>query len=88
MIAVLMVSTIRYPSFKQLDWQTKTRFRTFVFIIAVAGCIFWLQEVALVALFLAYIFFGLFRHMRRAQLIGRLRHQHKQVVNKPPASTQ
>ncbi|MFA5058680.1 MAG: CDP-diacylglycerol--serine O-phosphatidyltransferase, partial [Opitutaceae bacterium] len=51
MIAILMVSTIRYPSFKHVDWQTKTRFRTFVFIIVVAGFTFWLQEVAFVALF-------------------------------------
>ncbi|MDD2765103.1 MAG: CDP-diacylglycerol--serine O-phosphatidyltransferase [Opitutaceae bacterium] len=88
MIAVLMVSTIRYPSFKHVDWQTKTRFRTFVFIIVVAGFIFWLQEVALVTLFLAFIFLGLFRHLRRIQLIGRLRLQRKQNVNKPPASVQ
>ncbi|MFA5057238.1 MAG: hypothetical protein WC485_03930, partial [Opitutaceae bacterium] len=84
----LMVSTIRYPSFKHVDWQTKTRFRTFVFIIVVAGFTFWLQEVAFVALFLAYIFFGLFRHLRRAQLISRLRLQRKQNVNKPPTPVQ
>ena len=88
MIAILMVSTIRYPSFKHVDWQTKTRFRTFVFIIVVAGFTFWLQEVAFVALFLAYIFFGLFRHLRRAQLISRLRLQRKQNVNKPPTPVQ
>ena len=79
-IAVLMVSTIRYPSFKQVDWQTRTRFRTFVFITIIAGCIFWLQELALVSLFLTYIFFGIIRHLRRAQLISRLRLQRKQFV--------
>lgn len=88
MIAVLMVSTIRYPSFKQLDWQTKTRFRTFVFIIAAAGLIFWLQEMALVALFLGYIFFGIFGHLRRKHLSGRLRQQRRQAVNKPPTAGQ
>jgi len=79
-IAVLMVSTIRYPSFKQVDWQTKTRFRTFVVIIIIAGSIFWLQEVAFVSIFLAYIFYGIFRHIQRVQLISRLRLQRKQLV--------
>jgi CDP-diacylglycerol--serine O-phosphatidyltransferase len=88
LIALLMVSTIRYPSFKRLDWQTKTRFRTFVLITVVVGLVFWLQEIALVVLFLAYIFFGLFRHLRRAQLISRLRLQRKQSVNKPSTSIQ
>ena len=88
LIALLMVSTVRYPSFKQVDWQTKTRFRTFVLIIIVAGFIFWLQEIALVTLFFVYIFSGLFRFIRRAQLIGRLRLQRKQAVNKPPISVQ
>ncbi len=88
LIALLMVSTVRYPSFKQVDWQTKTRFRTFVLIIIVAGFIFWLQEIALVTLFFVYISSGLFRFIRRAQLIGRLRLQRKQAVNKPPISVQ
>jgi len=88
MVALLMVSTIRYPSFKQLDWQTKTRFRTFVAIIIVGGIIFWLQELALVALFLAYIFYGIFRHVRRAQFIHRLRRQRKQVVHNRPTAVQ
>jgi CDP-diacylglycerol--serine O-phosphatidyltransferase len=88
LIAVLMVSTIRYPSFKQVDLQTKTRFRTFVFIIVVAGLIFWLQEIALVVLFLGYVFYGIIRHIRRAQIIGRIRRQRKQSVNKPPTTIQ
>jgi CDP-diacylglycerol--serine O-phosphatidyltransferase len=88
MIAVLMVSTIRYPSFKQIDWQTKTRFRTFVLIIIIAGCFFWLQEFAFAPLFFAYIFYGILLHFRRAKLISRLRLQRKQLVRKPPASGQ
>lgn len=87
LIALLMVSTIRFPSFKQVDWQMKTRFRTFVLIIILAGLIFWLQEEALVVLFLGYIFYGLFRHSRRAQMIAHARHQRKQPVkNSTPRS--
>ena len=88
LIALLMVSTVRYPSFKQVDWQTKTRFRTFVLIIVAAGLIFWQYEVAFVSLFLAYIFYGLFGHIRRVRLIGRLRTQRKQSVKNPPTAPQ
>ncbi len=87
-IAVLMVSTIRYPSFKQVDWQTKTRFRTFIAIIIIVGCILEFKEWAFVSLFLGYILFGIIRHIRRAHLISRLRLQRKQLVNNPPASHQ
>lgn len=85
MIAALMVSTIRYPSFKQVDWQTKTRFRTFVVIIIIAGSIFWFHEIALVLCFFCYIFFGIIRDIRRTQLISRLRRQRKQLVKNTPA---
>ncbi|HTT55963.1 MAG TPA: CDP-diacylglycerol--serine O-phosphatidyltransferase [Opitutaceae bacterium] len=88
LIALLMVSTIRYPSFKQVDWQMKTRFRTFVIIIVFAGVVFWQQEVAFVALFLTYIFYGLVRHVRRVQFITQLRTQRKQGVKKPPTTVQ
>ena len=88
LIALLMVSTIRYPSLKQVDWQTRTRFRTFIGIIIVGGFIFWLQEIALVALFLSYILWGLARHIRRGQLVERLRRQRKQNVNRTPTSVQ
>ena len=88
LIALLMVSTIRYPSFKQVDWQMRARIRTFVLIIVIAGLIFWLQEVAFVCLFLTYVFYGLVHHVRRAQLIGRLRSERKQLVKKNPTPGQ
>ena len=88
LIALLMVSTIRYPSFKQVDWQMKTRFRTFVGIIVAAGFIFWQQEVALLCLFLGYIFYGMIRQVRRAQFLSELRNQRKKNVKKSPTSVQ
>jgi CDP-diacylglycerol--serine O-phosphatidyltransferase len=88
LIAVLMVSTIRYPSFKQVDWQMRTRFRTFIYITIVAGFIFWLQEIALVTLFLAYILWGVARQIRRGVLVQRLRLQRRKVVNKLPTKPQ
>ena len=88
LIALLMVSTIRYPSFKQVDWQMKTRIRTFVVIIVAAVLIFWQQEVAFVSLFLAYIFYGLIHHIRRVKFISQLRNQRKQGVKNPPTVLQ
>ena len=65
LIAVLMVSTVRYPSGKNLDLQTKTRLPTFILIfIAVAGVLLF-NEVGLLVVMLGYISFGLVRHVRR-----------------------
>jgi len=73
LIAVLMMSTVRYPSGKNVDLQTKTRFRTFVGVLMLIGLVLVFREVALLGVFLGYIFFGLFRHWRRARA-ARIRH--------------
>lgn len=68
LIAVLMVSTVRYPSGKKVDLQTKTRLTTFVpVLVAVAGIVIF-KEVGLLGVTLGYIGFGLVRHIRRAML--------------------
>jgi CDP-diacylglycerol--serine O-phosphatidyltransferase len=67
LIAFLMVSTVRYPSGKKVDLQTKTQLRTFVWVIALAGLGFLFKEEAALGVCLAYIFFGLFRHWRRSR---------------------
>jgi len=65
LIALLMISTVRYPSGKQVDLQTKTRITTFVpILIAVAGIVIF-KEVGLFAVMLGYICFGIVRHVRR-----------------------
>jgi len=65
LIAFLMMSTVRYPSGKNVDLQTKTRLRTFVVFLAFVGGLLLYKEVAVLAACLAYIFFGLIRHWRR-----------------------
>jgi CDP-diacylglycerol--serine O-phosphatidyltransferase len=65
LIASLMMSTIRYPSGKHVDMQTKTRIRTFVLMMLVIGLIVVFKEIAFLCLCLGYIFFGLIRHWRR-----------------------
>jgi len=67
LIAVLMVSAVRYPSGKKVDLQTSTRLPTFVIIVVVAGALILFKEFGLLACTLSYIFFGLIRHMRRSR---------------------
>lgn len=65
LIAYLMISTIRYPSFKNIDWTTQARFRTFVliFVAAVVALLIW--QVALMIIFLGYIATGIVLHIRK-----------------------
>jgi CDP-diacylglycerol--serine O-phosphatidyltransferase len=65
LIAFLMMSTVRYPSGKNIDLQTQTRMWTFVIILIFLGLLLLYKEVAVLTACLSYIFFGLIRHWRR-----------------------
>jgi CDP-diacylglycerol--serine O-phosphatidyltransferase len=67
LIAFLMMSTVRYPSGKNVDLQTKTRLQNFVLMMLVIGLVVIFKEVAFLCLCLGYIFFGLLRHWRRSR---------------------
>ncbi|MDR2201106.1 MAG: CDP-diacylglycerol--serine O-phosphatidyltransferase [Puniceicoccales bacterium] len=69
-IAYLMVSNIPFPSFKKINWNTKTRLSTFIFIIAVLVTIMWFHEIAWAIVFLSYISYGIVRHLRRQRMIS------------------
>ena len=64
-IAVLMVSNVPYPSFKNIDWQTTTRFRTFIYLVLGLGVVFLIKELAFALIFLSYITYGPVRHFMR-----------------------
>lgn len=64
LIAWLMVSNIHYPSFKHIDWNTETRFRTFVLIVTIGAIIYFFQELSCAIISLGYVFFGLIRHIK------------------------
>jgi len=87
LISVLMVSTIRYPSFKQVDWHTKTRLWTFILVLIVGALAWKLQEIAFFVLFLGYICFGIGRHVRRLSGGKGGRVPHKDGVSKPPTTS-
>ena len=80
LVAFLMVSTVRYPSFKQVNWETKTRYRTFVGVFVGIILIVQLQEIALFILFLGYISYGLFAHYQRGVRHAQMRALRKKVV--------
>ena len=82
LVAVLMMSTVRYPSGKTVDLQTQTRTWTFVLVLCVIGLLAFFKEVALVVICLSYIFFGLIRHWRRAAALkGSKRRDETRVRN-------
>lgn len=88
LVAFLMVSTIRYPSFKQVNWETKTRFQTFVIIVVGGALIVKLREVAFFFLFLGYIAYGLIAHSRRAARHAQMRVLRRQIVKKREAGSE
>jgi CDP-diacylglycerol--serine O-phosphatidyltransferase len=62
-ISFLMVSNVRFPSFKKLDWSAKARTRGFILIILVAAVVFRYPQFSFPAIFLGYICFSIFRHI-------------------------
>lgn len=80
LVSMLMVSTIRYPSFKQVNWETRTRVRTLVFFFIGLMLVVRLQEVALFFLFIGYIAYGLFAHYQRSVRHAQMRALRRKVV--------
>jgi CDP-diacylglycerol--serine O-phosphatidyltransferase len=64
-IAILMVSNIQYPSFKNIDWQTRTRLRTFIYLIFGLAIAFIMKELSFVIIFFSYIAYGPVRYLVR-----------------------
>jgi CDP-diacylglycerol--serine O-phosphatidyltransferase len=58
----LMVSNIRFPSFKLVSWSARARTRIFILIIAVAVAAFRFKELFVPMIFVSYISYGIFRH--------------------------
>lgn len=78
-IAFLMVSNVPYPSFKEIDWNTSTRFRTFILLILTLSIVFLFQELAFALLFFSYISYGPLRYFYR---INRAKKRLERNVNK------
>ena len=87
LISFLMVSTIRYPSFKKVDWHTKTRLWSFILILIIGALAWKLQEIAFLVLFLGYLCFGIVRHVRRIWTANTARVLRKADVSKSPTTS-
>jgi CDP-diacylglycerol--serine O-phosphatidyltransferase len=61
-ISFLMVSNVRFPSFKKLDWTARARTRGFILIIIIGAVVFRYPQYSFPAIFLGYICFSIFRH--------------------------
>lgn len=86
LISFLMVSTIRYPSFKQVDWRMRARFGTFLAVLTTGALIFFFKQFALVFLFLGYLVFGLGRHFAMLQRRRRLARARSGVARSEPTT--
>lgn len=63
LLSWLMVSNIRFPSFKQVTWNARARTRGFVLLIVLGLGLFQFKEYAVPALFAGYILLGIYRHL-------------------------
>ncbi len=61
-ISFLMISNVRFPSFKKLDWSARAKTRGFILIIILGAVIFRYPQYSFPAIFLGYVLYSLFRH--------------------------
>jgi CDP-diacylglycerol--serine O-phosphatidyltransferase len=69
LIAVLMVSTVRYPSGKTIDLRTRTKLTTWIILVGVVASVIRFKEYGMLVCCLSYIFIGLIRHFRHQTFI-------------------
>lgn len=85
-ISWLMISSIRYPSFKKVDWNTRIRFQAFIGLLAAFGVIYMLKAYGLLFIFLAYLFWGVVRHGIKFQKSRKLAREKAQAAAQASAS--
>ena len=62
-ISFLMISNVRFPSFKKLDWTARARTRGFILIIILGFVVLRYPQFSFPAVFLGYISYSIFRHV-------------------------
>ncbi len=70
LIAWMMVSQVRYPSFKHIDWHSSMRPQHFIGLIIGMALLIFFWQFSFALLFLGYLFYGLGRHLRRRKKIN------------------
>jgi len=61
LLSWLMVSNVRYPTFKTVEWTLQKSVAAFAAVVVVALMLFTYFEVTLAFLFIAYLLYGLVR---------------------------
>jgi CDP-diacylglycerol---serine O-phosphatidyltransferase len=61
-VSYLMISNVRFPSLKKINWNTRTKSKGFVLIILVSLGLFLFREFSMLVVFLGYITWGVIRH--------------------------
>jgi CDP-diacylglycerol--serine O-phosphatidyltransferase len=69
LIAILMVSTVRYPSGKTIDLRTRTKLTTWIILVGVVASVIRFKEYGMLVCCLSYIFIGLLRHFRHQAFV-------------------
>lgn len=65
LVSILMVTNIPYPTFKHIDWNSKTKAQAFIFIILFVIVAAKFHIFAIPAALLIYVIYGLFRALKR-----------------------
>jgi CDP-diacylglycerol--serine O-phosphatidyltransferase len=64
-LSLMMVSEVKYPAFKHLDFRTKRTFTKVVIVVVLVGCLIIMREklmpVVLPIIFLGYLLYGFIR---------------------------
>lgn len=61
LLSILMVSNVRYPTFKYIDWTLQKHVAAFAAVVVAALGIVLFKEVMLAVVFVAYMLYGLVR---------------------------
>ena len=80
LVSVLMVSTVRYPSFKQVNFEMKARLKYAVLLFIIGVVVWRWHEISFFFLFLGYISYGLFAHYQRSVRHAQRRSLRNKVV--------
>lgn len=65
LVSVLMVTNIPYPTFKHIDWTSKTKAQAFIFIILFAIFAVKFHIFAIPAVLLIYVAYGILRALKK-----------------------
>lgn len=63
-ISLLMISSIRYPSFKKIGARTYLGFRTFILVFVIGTAVWLFHYIAVACLFFGYIMYGIVAWIR------------------------